>query len=564
MMRSSEPVLTNTALTDEDFGSTLGPLWGIQMGSKEEPAAISPPSSAKSEQRSFAAAASPPPAQTQLTPSVAQLFGTGPASPVSSSMFSQSVVSAPTLRTETNQYQQQQQQQQQQQFQQFQSSGDMWVYQDPQGQEQGPHPSQRMASWFTAGYFPQTLLVKRVGWQSFVPLIQLLASSPYPPFSPYFAGDRDHSVQVQHSMSGPAVFSLDPSEGGNNQNSGLRSVSPPAAVQPSPPSSNSASSPPSSSMYGKVRQQLAQSSERGSEGSTDVNALLWGQPEAKSSSTSSPASSSSASTPVPKSNAPQELSKAQKKKNRKRATAAAAAAAAAASAAASAAAAAAASASSAPPVAASSPVVSSAPTPANVIAAKQEPKPYTKSPKPVHTAPKQTLLEVMAQEAKISAAEAVRRAVREEEEARELAVRQAATSWGMGGSAGRAPTLREIMELETREEKNRKATVVAERPTVATGGGGGGMDRGGWAPWAPPGQTKSLREIQAEEERGRAKKKAPLSSQASVPRPAATAAVVEDEDFFWGAQKTQVVTSSHEDFPALSSAGKTKSKGKRK
>ncbi|XP_043926525.1 GRB10-interacting GYF protein 2 isoform X3 [Protopterus annectens] len=57
-----------------------------------------------------------------------------------------------------------------------------WFYKDPQGEIQGPFSNKEMADWYTAGYFPQSLLVKRVGGDRFQPLrdiIQMLGRNPF-------------------------------------------------------------------------------------------------------------------------------------------------------------------------------------------------------------------------------------------------------------------------------------------------------------------------------------------------------------------------------------------------
>lgn len=52
-------------------------------------------------------------------------------------------------------------------------------------------------------------MVKKAEWKGYVPLMQLLNSSPYPPFSPLFAADRDHSLpHPSFALSSPVVGSL--------------------------------------------------------------------------------------------------------------------------------------------------------------------------------------------------------------------------------------------------------------------------------------------------------------------------------------------------------------------
>lgn len=49
-----------------------------------------------------------------------------------------------------------------------------WVYRDPSGSLQGPFNADTMQQWFLAGYFPSTLLVRRVDSEAFIPLEDLL------------------------------------------------------------------------------------------------------------------------------------------------------------------------------------------------------------------------------------------------------------------------------------------------------------------------------------------------------------------------------------------------------
>ncbi|CAI9562572.1 unnamed protein product, partial [Staurois parvus] len=45
-----------------------------------------------------------------------------------------------------------------------------WYYKDPQGEIQGPFSNREMAEWYQAGYFPMTLLLRRVCDETFQPL----------------------------------------------------------------------------------------------------------------------------------------------------------------------------------------------------------------------------------------------------------------------------------------------------------------------------------------------------------------------------------------------------------
>jgi hypothetical protein len=50
----------------------------------------------------------------------------------------------------------------------------LWLYKDPQGDIQGPFNDLQMTEWFEAGYFSQSLLVKRAYQDKFVPLGTLM------------------------------------------------------------------------------------------------------------------------------------------------------------------------------------------------------------------------------------------------------------------------------------------------------------------------------------------------------------------------------------------------------
>ncbi|XP_066454512.1 GRB10-interacting GYF protein 2 [Eleutherodactylus coqui] len=63
-----------------------------------------------------------------------------------------------------------------------------WYYKDPQGEIQGPFSNREMAEWYQAGYFPMTLLLRRVCDEAFQPLgdiIKLWGRVPFitPPAS---------------------------------------------------------------------------------------------------------------------------------------------------------------------------------------------------------------------------------------------------------------------------------------------------------------------------------------------------------------------------------------------
>lgn len=52
----------------------------------------------------------------------------------------------------------------------FQFVPPQWVYQDPQGNQQGPFTSETMHAWFKDGYFPRHLPIKCIGDPAFIPL----------------------------------------------------------------------------------------------------------------------------------------------------------------------------------------------------------------------------------------------------------------------------------------------------------------------------------------------------------------------------------------------------------
>ncbi len=251
-MTSSEPIGIHELLTDDDLDQTLGPLWGLNLNAANSSSSGSGSSSNTTSVASVVAAAVAAPVvepSKSPTPSVSIVKGVPPSSvaapaapvkvaaapvaavhipapqqvssahvpapvvqPVAQQPFVSKLIgtvatSAPAQPPQQPVVQPQQQPVQtlQQQLPVQAQGGNppppgfgegQWVYQDPSGKEQGPHPSSRMLSWFNVGYFPSTLLLKRVEWKAFVPLIQLLAASPYPPFSPMFAADRDHSVPL--------------------------------------------------------------------------------------------------------------------------------------------------------------------------------------------------------------------------------------------------------------------------------------------------------------------------------------------------------------------------------
>ncbi|XP_074839023.1 GRB10-interacting GYF protein 1 isoform X2 [Carettochelys insculpta] len=59
-----------------------------------------------------------------------------------------------------------------------------WFYKDPQGEIQGPFPTQEMAEWFQAGYFSMSLLVKRGCDEGFQPLGEVIKMWGRVPFAP--------------------------------------------------------------------------------------------------------------------------------------------------------------------------------------------------------------------------------------------------------------------------------------------------------------------------------------------------------------------------------------------
>jgi hypothetical protein len=256
----------------------------------------------------------------------------------------------------------------------------LWVYQDPAGREQGPHPAHRMLQWFAAGYFPSTLLLRRVEWPHFLSLMSLMKNSPYPPFSPLFGTDallmREEQYRGQPAVVAPPQQQAQPLQAPlhhhhlqqlvqqqqqppqpqpqqqpqqqllqqaqlplrSQQPTGpvsvqqspavvppLRSQQPggPVSVQQSPdvvpPISASGQPAQQSSMYGKVRAQLARSNDAQSQQPHDVQSLLWGAalsagpeedaPKASAASSPAPATSSPASAaaaPPPQQQQPQQ------------------------------------------------------------------------------------------------------------------------------------------------------------------------------------------------------------------------------------------------------------------
>ncbi|KAH8917173.1 hypothetical protein BT69DRAFT_1198386, partial [Atractiella rhizophila] len=51
-----------------------------------------------------------------------------------------------------------------------------WQYRDPKGQVQGPFSATQMQDWYSRSYFPDDLLVKRLGEDSdFVRLVDFIA-----------------------------------------------------------------------------------------------------------------------------------------------------------------------------------------------------------------------------------------------------------------------------------------------------------------------------------------------------------------------------------------------------
>ncbi|XP_063298454.1 GRB10-interacting GYF protein 2 isoform X4 [Pelobates fuscus] len=59
-----------------------------------------------------------------------------------------------------------------------------WYYKDPQGEIQGPFSNREMAEWFQAGYFPMSLLLRRVCDEAFQPLGDLIKMWGRVPFTP--------------------------------------------------------------------------------------------------------------------------------------------------------------------------------------------------------------------------------------------------------------------------------------------------------------------------------------------------------------------------------------------
>ncbi|KAM8953388.1 GRB10-interacting GYF protein 2 isoform 2-T2 [Pelodytes ibericus] len=59
-----------------------------------------------------------------------------------------------------------------------------WYYKDPQGEIQGPFSNREMAEWFQAGYFPMSLLLRRVCDEAFQPLGEIIKMWGRVPFNP--------------------------------------------------------------------------------------------------------------------------------------------------------------------------------------------------------------------------------------------------------------------------------------------------------------------------------------------------------------------------------------------
>ncbi|XP_053565895.1 GRB10-interacting GYF protein 2 isoform X2 [Bombina bombina] len=59
-----------------------------------------------------------------------------------------------------------------------------WYYKDPQGDIQGPFSNQEMSEWFQAGYFPMSLLLRRVCDEAFQPLADIIKIWGRVPFNP--------------------------------------------------------------------------------------------------------------------------------------------------------------------------------------------------------------------------------------------------------------------------------------------------------------------------------------------------------------------------------------------
>ena len=62
--------------------------------------------------------------------------------------------------------------------------GHSWSYLDPQGQVQGPFQSEEMFEWYSAGYFPPDLMLRRSCDQRFVSLTELIKLYSRVPFTP--------------------------------------------------------------------------------------------------------------------------------------------------------------------------------------------------------------------------------------------------------------------------------------------------------------------------------------------------------------------------------------------
>jgi hypothetical protein len=99
-----------------------------------------------------------------------------------------------------------------------------WLYLDPQGNTQGPFPNEDMMEWFSAGYFPRELMLRRTKDQHFVPLDEMsrlfgrvpFEVGPQPPFlkaqqqpQPTAHGAPSEQIQDRASPNQPGPPAID-------------------------------------------------------------------------------------------------------------------------------------------------------------------------------------------------------------------------------------------------------------------------------------------------------------------------------------------------------------------
>jgi len=71
-----------------------------------------------------------------------------------------------------------------------------WIYLDPQGQTQGPFANKEMWEWFSSGYFPADLMLRRSVDFHFVTLSAMAKLYGGVPFAPEFSESQAHLAKV--------------------------------------------------------------------------------------------------------------------------------------------------------------------------------------------------------------------------------------------------------------------------------------------------------------------------------------------------------------------------------